>query len=130
MKAHALAAVLVFIAVPCFAQKVNVDFDDVLECYNIDRNPGNILVTADYQLWMIDHTRAFQFKFELLDDRVTRLPRRSWERLLALTEEELRSALAKYLTPAEIKGIVERGIVLIDLVERLVAERGEGVVFY
>ena len=103
-------------------------FDNLV--YNIDRNPGNLLVTSDYQLWMIDHTRAFQFKFELLDDKVTRVPRRSWERLLALTEKELSSALAKYLTPIEIRGIVERRTVLIEHVERLVAERGEDVVFY
>ena len=42
-------------------------FFDNLVC-NIDRNPGKILVTSDYQLWMMHHTRAFQSLTERLGD--------------------------------------------------------------
>ena len=38
-------------------QVMNV-FDALV--YNTDRNRGNILITPDWKLWMIDHTRAFR----------------------------------------------------------------------
>ena len=38
-------------------QMMNV-FDALI--YNTDRNRGNILITPDWRLWMIDHTRAFR----------------------------------------------------------------------
>ncbi len=103
-------------------------FDNLL--YNIDRNAGNKLVTSDYRLWLIDHTRAFQFRFELLDDRMVRVPRESWERLLVLTNEVLSSALADYLTPIEIGGILKRREIIVTHIEALIAERGEDGVFY
>lgn len=103
-------------------------FDNLL--YNIDRNPGNKLVTSDYRLWLIDHTRAFQFKFEILDDSMVRVPRRSWERLVSLTEDDLKHALENYLTPIELGGILKRRDALVVHVERLIAERGEDAVFY
>ena len=103
-------------------------FDNLL--YNIDRNAGNKLVTSDYRLRLIDHTRAFQFRFELLDDRMVRVPRDSWERLLALTEEELKNALADYLSAVEIGGILRRRDVLVRHIDALIAERGDDGVFY
>ena len=38
-------------------QMMNV-FDALV--YNTDRNRGNMLITPDWKLWMIDHTRAFR----------------------------------------------------------------------
>lgn len=102
-------------------------FDNL--AYNVDRNPGNILVTPEYRLWLVDHTRAFQVKHELLDDRVERVRRQSWERLLALSAEEIRDTLRPYLTGAEMKGLLERRELLKEHVSQLAAERGE-VVFY
>ena len=103
-------------------------FDNLI--YNIDRNAGNVLVSADYTLWMIDHTRAFQFKNELLDEHVTKMRRRTWERLVALTEDELRRRLSGYLTPVEFGSLWKRRRLFIEHVNRLVEERGEAVVFY
>ena len=28
--------------------------------YNTDRNSGNLIITPDWKIWMIDHTRAFR----------------------------------------------------------------------
>ncbi len=103
-------------------------FDNII--YNIDRNGGNLLVSQDYKLWLIDHTRGFQFKYGLLDDDVVRVRRSSYERLLALTEDDLKNALSSYLKPIEIASILERRNAMKAYVEKLVAERGEDVVFY
>ena len=103
-------------------------FDNLV--YNIDRNPGNILVTPDYRLWLIDHTRAFQFKHNLLNDRVVRVRRAIWDRLNALSEDDLEDALGPYLTPAEMGSVIERRKVLSRRVDELVAERSADAVFY
>ncbi len=103
-------------------------FDNII--YNIDRNPGNLIVSHDYKLWLIDHTRGFQFKYELLNDDVVRVRRSSYERLLALTEDQLKTALRSYLKPIEIASILKRRNAMKAYVEKLVAERGEDVVFY
>jgi len=103
-------------------------FDNII--YNIDRNPGNLIVSHDYKLWLIDHTRAFQFKYELLNDDVVRVRRSSYERLLALTKDDLAAALSSYLEPLEMASILERRNAMKTYVEKLVAERGEDAVFY
>ena len=33
-------------------------FDQLI--YNIDRNIGNLMITNDWRIWAIDHTRAFR----------------------------------------------------------------------
>ncbi len=103
-------------------------FDNII--YNIDRNPGNLIVSHDYKLWLIDHTRGFQFKYELLNDDVVRVRRSSYERLLALTQDGLETALNSYLEPLEMASILERRNAMKAYVEKLVLERGESAVFY
>lgn len=98
--------------------------------YNIDRNPGNILVTPDYRLWMIDHTRAFQFKHDLLNDRVVRVRRATWDKLTALSKDDLKEALGPYLTSVELDSVIERRKILSQHIDELVAAHGEDVVFY
>lgn len=103
-------------------------FDNLV--YNIDRNSGNLLVSPDYRLWMIDHTRAFQFKEGLLDDKITRMRRRTWERLQALSEEALRARLSRYLTSRELAKLWKRRERIIDHINGLLAERGEASVLF
>ena len=61
---------------------------------------------------------------------MARVPRRSWERLLALTENDLKNALEIYLTPIEIGSILKRRAALVEHVDNLIAARGEDAVFY
>lgn len=103
-------------------------FDNLV--FNVDRNKGNTLVDADYRLWLIDHTRAFQVFNKLLDDRIVRVNRDVFERLVAMSDGELRTALGSFLTDAEMASLLRRRKILIEHVEAFVAERGEEVVFY
>ena len=51
--------------------------------FNDDRNPGNILIEPDWDVWMVDHTRAFQRNPNLRDpEMVTHCERHFWERLV------------------------------------------------
>ncbi len=103
-------------------------FDNLV--FNVDRSKGNLLVDADYRLWLIDHTRAFQVVDKLLDDRIVRVNRDVFERLVAMSDDELRTALGSFLTDAEMTSLLRRRKILIEHVEAFVAERGEEVVFY
>jgi hypothetical protein len=103
-------------------------FDNLI--LNVDRNSTNVVVDPSYRLWLIDHTRAFQPVPELLDpEGVTRVNRVMWARLKGLDEATLHGALGLYLDGEEMMCLLRRRELLIEHVDRLVAERGEGV-FY
>jgi len=103
-------------------------FDNLI--YNIDRNEGNILVSRDHRQWLIDHTRGFQFKNKLMNDKVVKIRRTCWERLQALSEKDIRNALRDYLTNREMGSLLRRRKLIIEHINELVNERGEGAVFY
>ena len=77
-------------------QMMNV-FDALV--YNTDRNRGNILITPDWRLWMIDHTRAFrQLPTLQAGDSIKQCERGVYEKLKALDEADVRERLKPYLT--------------------------------
>jgi hypothetical protein len=99
--------------------------------FNVDRNPGNRLVTADHRIWLIDHTRAFQREAELLaPEQVLKVRRQVWQRLTTLSDEDLRAAVRDYLDPDQLDALCQRRQLLLAHVKALVDERGAGSVFY
>jgi hypothetical protein len=103
-------------------------FDNLI--FNIDRNSSNVIVDEEYRLWLIDHTRAFQPVPELLDpERVTRVNRAVWTRLRELDGDTLQEELGPYLDGEEMMCLMRRRELLLERVDRLVAERGEGVLY-
>ena len=109
-------------------QMMNV-FDALI--YNVDRNRGNILITPDWRLWMIDHTRAFR-KLPTLQEPVTinMCERGMYQKLKALDEKEVRQRMKPYLSSFEIDGLLARRKLLVDLLDTLIAEKGENQVIY
>ena len=104
-------------------------FDNLI--LNVDRNAGNILVGQHYRLWLIDHTRAFQPVGDLLaPEKVVKINRRAWDRLLSMTREDMQSVVGEFLDGGQVASLMKRRELLIEHVEGLVAERGEGAVFY
>ena len=102
-------------------------FDNLI--YNVDRNGGNILVTSDYTLVMIDHTRGFQEKNDIMDpEHLTPVNRDTWERFRNLSEEDMRDAVRPYLSPREMNALIGRHQTIIEYIETLIEERGEGSV--
>ncbi len=99
-------------------------FDTLM--FNDDRNAGNYLSDADWKLWMIDHSRAFQMRTELryVDDFVWCAPR-MWELLRQLTEQQIRGAVDSFLTPYQMSGLLARRTRLVEHIEQLIEERGE-----
>ncbi len=104
-------------------------FDSLI--YNVDRNPGNILVDHRYRRWMIDHGRAFQRKsnpFEL--ERVGHVGRDVWERFQALQRSEYEEIFGGLLKASQIGSFMNRRDKLIEHINTLIAERTEGAVLF
>jgi hypothetical protein len=96
-----------------------------------DRNTGNVLITSDWKLWMIDFTRAFRRTHQLLaPGDVTRCDRRLLERLRALTKEDVAEKTKPFIGGSEIDAMMARRDAIIALVEKQVAARGEAQVLY
>ena len=99
--------------------------------YNVDRNPGNYLIDHRDQLWMIDHTRAFQQKsgpYRL--ETVEKVPSEVWERLQALQRSDFDEIFSGLLEASQIRFFMDRREKLIEYVNKLIAERPEGTVLF
>jgi hypothetical protein len=96
-----------------------------------DRNTGNVLITSDWKLWMIDFTRAFRRTHRLLaPGDVTRCDRQVLEKLRALTKEQVAEHTKPFIGPPEIDALLARRDALLALVDSLVAAKGEAQVLY
>jgi hypothetical protein len=93
-------------------------FDQLIA--NIDRNLGNLMITKDWRLWPIDHTRAFRNNRQLkTPGNVTRVDRGVLERMKALDRETLRKETGKYLTTFQIDALLARRDAIVKRIEEL-----------
>jgi len=96
-----------------------------------DRNLGNVLITADWKLWMIDFTRAFRLSKELkYPADLPQIDRALLARLRALDGARMRTATAHCLSPFEAEAVMTRRDALVAHFDRLVKEKGGGAVLY
>ncbi len=101
-------------------------FDDLIS--NIDRNAGNLLVDGEWNLILIDHTRAFasdKFPFEL-----TRIDREFFARLKTLDEASVMKNVRPWLLgDSQARNILKRRDRIVALLEKLAREKSEAAVF-
>lgn len=99
--------------------------------HDTDRNRGNLLITTEWRLWMIDFTRAFRRWPRLQSPQVLeRCDRKLLEVLRELTRKDLDAALKDTLSRIEIEGLAARRDLIVQHYEALVRERGESAVLY
>jgi len=98
---------------------------------NIDRNQGNLIYDADWHLILIDHSRAFIDKKDLKGIApLGRVDRQLWEKMQALTMEDLDRGLEKWVGEREKKALLLRRDLMATNIQQLVAKSGEKFVFY
>jgi hypothetical protein len=103
-------------------------FDNLIA--NIDRNAGNLLVDAEWNLVLIDHSRAFASSTMPFTKQMTRIDREFYERLKALDEETLMRELKPWvLTGGSVRDILKRRDKIVAQFDRLAHEKGEAAVF-
>jgi hypothetical protein len=104
-------------------------FDQLI--FNTDRNLGNLVITKDWDIWMIDHTRAFRLYTTLRDEsNLEKIDRLLLENLRKLDEPGLTRAMARYLSKKEIQGLLARRDRIVQFFDRAIAEKGEQAVLY
>jgi hypothetical protein len=99
--------------------------------FNTDRNTGNMLIDRNWNLWLIDHTRAFRRQVTLRSPALLiQTDRKLYERLKALDERQVRQTLKPFLRGYEIDALLERRTKLIQHFEKLIREKGENKVLF
>jgi len=115
-------------------------FDNLIG--NEDRHQNNYLLTKDWRLLLIDHSRSFRtskkFTKELLYTEkhpegpmeMKELPRVMVDKLKALTPEIVKAAVGEYLTEEEVKAMFLRRDLMLQEIDKLIKKYGEENVLY
>jgi hypothetical protein len=106
-------------------------FDNLI--YNEDRNAGNFLVDSNWNIVLIDHSRAFVGRKDILKGE-SKLPasfdRKLVERLRALRFEDLEGPMKGLLDKGQIEDLLARRDLLLKRLDELVAKEGEARVLF
>ena len=103
-------------------------FDQLI--YNTDRNQGNLLITPDWKVWMIDHTRAFRTMVALQKrTRFRRIDHKVLRALRKLNTLPIEEELGGYLRPEEISAILGRRDLIVAHFDREIKQNGEDAVY-
>jgi hypothetical protein len=96
-----------------------------------DRNLGNVLITPEWKIMMIDFTRAFRLQTELQYTKdLNKLDRALLPKLEGLERQTVKSAVGDWLTGSEIDAMMKRRDLLVAHFKKLIAELGEDKVLY
>jgi hypothetical protein len=99
--------------------------------FNVDRNLDNILITDQWTMIAIDHSRTFRPYAKLQNQKLlTRFSRSLLAKMEALKEPDLKARVGKYLSPYQIQGVLKRRDLIVAYAKKLVAEKGEAAVMY
>jgi len=109
---------------------------------NEDRHTNQILITPDWRMILIDHSRSFRtaarFTKSLLYSAknpegprlMSELPRAVVDRVKALDAATIRQVVGDYLTDEEIKAVLIRRDLIVQEIDRLIRINGEDKVLY
>lgn len=116
-------------------------FDNLIS--NEDRHQRNYLITDDWRIILIDHSRSFRttkkFTTRLIYDEnnkenktfiMASMPRAFYDALKALTAETVRTVVGEYLTDQEIAATMARRDLMIAWLDKHIAKEGETKVLY
>jgi len=99
-------------------------FDQLI--YNTDRNLGNLVITKAWDIWMIDHTRAFRLSRDLLNVKnLVQCDRALLAELKKLSAPAVKKAVDGSLTDTEISSLLHRR----DKIVKLFEAAGDGALF-
>lgn len=104
-------------------------FDELIA--NTDRHPKNLLVTEDFQVRLIDHSRSFRENRGLRNpDQLARFSRSLLDGLTRLDRDILRKRIGRYVSNAQIDRLLDRRDAILALAQQRVTEQGEAAVIY
>jgi hypothetical protein len=96
-----------------------------------DRSRENVLIGYNWELYMIDFTRAFRLHYNLQrSQNLVRCSRELLEKLRTLDAGELKEKVGRYLTNLELEAVPKRRDRIVNHLEKLIAEKGQFAVLY
>jgi hypothetical protein len=99
--------------------------------YDTDRNLGNVLIGKDWQVYMIDFSRAFRLYHDINQPKnLVRCSRDLLEHLRKLDGEEFAARAKAVLYENEVEAVMLRRDKIVAHFEQLIAEKGEDAVLY
>jgi len=100
--------------------------------YNTDyQNTSNLLIAPDFQMWVIDASRAFRIQQDLLaPDDLQCFSRATLERLKALDEPLIEEKMGELLNDLQVEGLLARRDKILTLVKVRLVEKGPGKVLF
>ena len=115
-------------------------FDNLIA--NEDRHQNQFLITEDWRMILIDHSRSFRtskkFTKNLIYDEnhkegprlMKQLPRAFVEKLKSLDQTTIKNIVGEYLTDDEIKAVLMRKDLILDWLDKHIKKEGEDNVLY
>jgi hypothetical protein len=103
-------------------------FDSLV--YNIDRNLGNLLITPEWKVWMIDHSRCFKNIGNLkAENDLARFSISFIDALKKLDEPQLQQHCGMYLTGYEIRSLLKRRDAILQRYQQMRAAKGDSILY-
>lgn len=103
-------------------------FDELI--YNFDRNLGNLVITKNWRIWMIDHTRSFlPYPKPKNEQRLLECDRHLLEAMRGLTREAAK-VLEPHLGVLRVDGLLARRDRIVEYFQEEIARRGEEKVLF
>ena len=104
-------------------------FDQLI--YDTDPNLTNVLITEDWKIWRIDFSRAFRQYNDLLSPKdLVMCDRQLLQKLKELKSDEVYERTRPHLNKGQVKSLMARRDKIVDIFQKLVAQKGEGAVLY
>jgi hypothetical protein len=99
-------------------------FDNLI--FNVDRNASNMLITPDWEVCLIDHSRTFRPSKELWQETtLLRFSRTVLAGIEKLTEDGMKDRLGDYLSIGQIRTVRVRRDLILEKAAARIAEVGE-----
>ncbi len=104
-------------------------FDELIA--NVDRHLNNLLITSDWQIVLVDHSRSFRVR-QSLDhpEGLTRFSRSLLDGIRKLDRKAVKMQLGRYLDDPQIDRLFRRRDAIVKLADKLIAEKGDAAVLY
>jgi hypothetical protein len=109
---------------------------------NEDRHQNQFLITEDWRMILIDHSRSFRtskkFTKNLIYDEkykegprlMKEIPREIYDKLKTLNQETVAGIVGEYLTDEEIEAVLMRRDLIIKWLDKQIKKEGEDKVLY
>lgn len=98
--------------------------------HDTDRNLGNVLISHEWRVIMIDFTRAFRLWPTIRANELPRIDRALFAKLQAISPADVATAVEDYLSPGEVNAVMARRDLIVAHYRQRLAQLGEVRVLY